>query len=442
MNGPVWYVILGVLLLVMALTSAVVKRLPVSTSLLYLGAGVILGRAGLGFLDASSHAGVIERVTELGVIVSLFTAGLKLRPHGAGRSWAIPFRLASFSMIVTIAAVAFIGVALLNLPLGAAVLLGAVLAPTDPVLASDVQVQKAGDEDPVRHSLTGEAGLNDGTAFPFVMLGLGLLGFHELGAAGWRWWAVDVVWAIAGGLAIGHLLGHLVGRLVLYLRLRHKEALGQDEFLTLGLIALAYGLAIVCKTYGFLAVFAAGLALRRFESRSRSPATQQAPREVRAITHGEGTGQSEHDAATHPERAPAYMADATLAFNEKLERILELGVMLMVGVLLATTPVSWPQLWLIGLILFVVRPAVVWLALLRSKSTRTERSLMAWFGIRGVGSLYYLFFAATHGLSAPLIEQLSGLVLWVVAASVVLHGVSVTPLMKWYARKTTSRAGV
>ena len=144
-------------------------------------------------------------------------------------------------------------------------LLGAILAPTDPVLASDVQVANPGDHDRLRFGLTGEGGLNDGTAFPFVMLGLGWLGLHELGEGGWRWWTVDVLWAVAGGLGLGYLLGTLVGRLIIYLRVRHREALGSDEFISLGLIALTYGLALLSLTYGFLAVFAAGLALRRID---------------------------------------------------------------------------------------------------------------------------------------------------------------------------------
>ena len=140
-------------------------------------------------------------------------------------------------MTITVGFVALIGVVGFNLPLGAAVLLGAILAPTDPVLASDVQTEHPWDVDCLRFSLTGEAGLNDGTAFPFVMLGLGLLGLHELGEFGWRWLAIDVLWAIVGGLGIGSLLGNLVGRFVLYLRREHKEAIGTDDFLALGLIA-------------------------------------------------------------------------------------------------------------------------------------------------------------------------------------------------------------
>ena len=128
-----------------------------------------------------------------------------------------------------------------------------------------MQVADPQDRDRLRFALTGEGGLNDGLAFPFAMLGLGLLGFHELGPWGARWFAIDCLWAIAGGLLIGAASGRLVGNLVLYLRVRHREAVGFDEFLALGLIALAYGIAVLTHTYGFLAVFAAGFALRRAE---------------------------------------------------------------------------------------------------------------------------------------------------------------------------------
>jgi NhaP-type Na+/H+ or K+/H+ antiporter len=202
------------------------------------------------------------------VLISLFSVGLKLGLPLSSRDWLLPVRLAFVSMALTVALIAVVGVLGLGLAPGAAILLGAILAPTDPVLATAVQVESSGDRDRLRFSLTGEGGLNDGTAFPFVMLGLGLLGLHDLGTAGWRWLAVDVVWATAGGLLIGSALGALIGRLVVYLRTRHQESVGLDEFLALGLIALAYGVAVVGHAYGFLSVFAAGLALRRVKEQS------------------------------------------------------------------------------------------------------------------------------------------------------------------------------
>ena len=201
--------------------------------------------------DPLIYSGILERVAEVAVLISLFAVGLKLGLPLSDKGWRLPARLAIVSMTITVALIAAIGMLGLGLSLGAAVLLGAILAPTDPVLASDVQVLEASDRDRLRFSLTGEGGLNDGAAFPFVMLGLGLLGLHDLGTAGWRWLAVDVLWAIAGGLLIGGALGTLIGRLVVYLRSRHKESVGLDEFLALGLIALAYGLAVLSQAMAF-----------------------------------------------------------------------------------------------------------------------------------------------------------------------------------------------
>lgn len=215
-----WTLIAGALLIGMALSGTVLKRLPVSSALLYLGIGYGLGPAGLTLMspDPLGYPILLERMAEIAVLISLFAVGLKLELPLANRRWGAPVRLASVSMILTVGLLALIGTYGFGLALGTAVLLGAILAPTDPVLASDVQVTEEKDRDRLRFSLTGEGALNDGTAFPFVMLGLGLLGLHPLGEYGWRWFAVDVAWSIAGGLAIGGGLGWLIGKLVLYLR--------------------------------------------------------------------------------------------------------------------------------------------------------------------------------------------------------------------------------
>ncbi|RYG16385.1 sodium:proton antiporter, partial [bacterium] len=265
----VWFVIVGFLLVLMALIGAGLKRLPLTTSLLYLGVGVLLGPLAIGLIrfDPLDHSEALERLTEIAVIVSLFTAGLKLRTPFTDKRWLPPVRLATLTMVVSIGLVTALGVYLLRLPLGAALLLGAVLAPTDPVLASDVQVEHATDRSSLRFALTGEAGLNDGTAFPFVMLGLGLLGHHDLGEVGWRWLTVDLLWAVVAGLGVGWALGQGVGRLTVRLRRKREEEVGYEDLLSLGLIALAYGTALLLHSYGFLAVFAAGLAVRHVEMR-------------------------------------------------------------------------------------------------------------------------------------------------------------------------------
>jgi NhaP-type Na+/H+ or K+/H+ antiporter len=436
MHGELWFVIVGLLFVVMALAGSVLKRLPLSTAMLYLAAGAALGPHGAGLLnlDVYEQSEIWERVTEVAVLVSLFAAGLKLRVPFLDGRWILPVRLATVSMLVTVGLVALAGVALLGLSWGAAILLGAILAPTDPVLASDVQVTDATDSDQLRFGLTGEAGLNDGAAFPFVMLGLGLLGVHELGEGGWRWIAIDLLWAVAAGLATGIVLGTLVGRLVLYLRATHREAVGLDDFLALGLIALAYGVALLLKGYGFLAVFAAGLALRRIEFRASHG--QEPPEDVLVAA----SSAEAEKLATDPEKAPAYMAQAALGFTEQLERIGEAAVVLLLGGMLSASFLPPAAVWFIPLLFLVIRPAAVYAGTLGSRSTPAQRRLIAWFGIRGIGSVYYLTYAMQHGLPEALGRTLAALVLATVAVSVVVHGISVTPLMRRYARRSPDAA--
>jgi NhaP-type Na+/H+ or K+/H+ antiporter len=428
------YVIIGALLLVMALSMSLLKRLPLTTSLLYLAVGILLGPFFLGLiqLDPVEHSSLLEKLTEVAVIISLFTAGLKLRLPLSEKGWRLPLRLALVSMPVTVGLVALIGVVGLNLPLGGAVLLGAILAPTDPVLASDVQTEHPWDVDSLRFSLTGEAGLNDGTAFPFVMLGLGLLGLHDLGEFGWRWLALDVLWASVGGLSVGSILGTLVGRCVLYLRREHKEAIGTDDFLALGLVALSYGSALLIGTYGFLAVFAAGIALRRIERYHADGSAE----EIKSMSV---SGEVE-EIATDRERAPAYMAQAVLGFNQQLERIGEVAVVVLVGGMLSVRYLSFDALWFVLVLLLVVRPISAWLGLLGSSTSLAQRSLIGWFGIRGIGSIYYLAYAINHGLTPQLATDLVGLTLTIVAVSILVHGISVTPLMRLYEKRCSGFA--
>lgn len=425
-----WFIIVGVVLILMALSGSVLKRLPLSTSMLYLGVGVLIGPLALNLIsfDPIAESAIVERITEVAVIVSLFSAGLKLRVPLRDPLWRLPVVLASWSMTITVGLIALVGALVLGLPLGAAILLGAVLAPTDPVLASDVQVTGPRDRDRLRFTLTGEAGLNDGTAFPFVMLGLALLGLHDVGELGWRWLAIDVLWAIPGGLLVGGLLGTATGRVILYLRREHKEAVGLDDFLALGLIALSYGTALLLHTYGFLAVFAAGLALRKIEERSAGQ--EQAPDEVVATATAQGRGE---EIATDPETAPAYMTQAVLGFTEQLERIGEVVVMLMVGIMISVTGIPGAALWFVPLLLLVIRPVAAGLGMIGFTTTRLQRAFIAWFGIRGIGSIYYLMYALQHGLPEDgTARLLTGLTLSVIASSVIVHGVSVTPLMRRY----------
>ncbi len=426
-----WCLLAGLLLTSMALSGTSVRRLPVTAAMFYLLVGYALGPSATGYLlpDPLLYSILLERIAELAVLISLFAVGLKLGLPFRDRGWRLPARLAVVSMTVTVALVAGLAMWLLHLSLGAALLLGAILAPTDPVLASDVQVAAVGDRDRLRFSLTGEGGLNDGAAFPFVMLGLGLLGLNDLGPHAWRWLLEDVLWATVGGLSIGGLLGALIGRLVVYLRSRHQESVGRDEFLALGLIALTYGAAVLCHTAGFLAVFAAGLALQRVKESPVTGASATAPEA------GLQSAEAHAALATDGDHASAYMTQEVQGFNEQLERLAEVVVVLLVGAMLAYIHLPANAAWFIVLLFAVVRPVSVSLGLVGARVSRDQRLLISWFGIRGIGSVYYLMFAINQGLARPLAEQVIALTLSVVAVSIVVHGVSVTPLMGFYGRR-------
>ncbi|PLS87084.1 MAG: sodium:proton antiporter [Actinobacteria bacterium] len=448
MEAAYWFIVAGILLLSVVFGSRLLEHLPLSVSTVYLAAGVLLGPLVFGLLpwEPVREGAIVEHLAEIAVLVSLFTVGLKWRVSLRAELWSLPVRLATVGMVTTIVAVALIGTLFLGLPLGAAVLLGAVLAPTDPVLASEVQVRHPNDRDPVRYALSGEAGLNDGLAFPFVMLGLGLLGLHPAGEAGflnlWAgrefglmgWLSWDLVWAVSAGLAVGGLTGNLLGHAVVSLLRQGREVVALNEFLVLGSIALSYGLAELVYGYGFLSVFAAGYAFRLIELRAAGYASEpkEMPREV------PGDERAERDlTAMAPEQAAQRLASSLLDFNDQLERILEAAVVVVLGALLTTSlasPGLWfPEvLWLAPLLFLVVRPLSVMLALAGTAPSWSQRALMGWFGVRGVGSIYYLTYAFGYGIPAELAERLSALVLSVVAVSIVVHGVSVTPVMKRY----------
>jgi sodium/hydrogen antiporter len=434
----VWSLIAGALLIFLALSATVLARLPLSTAMLYLLVGFGVSPWGLGLMhaDVAQHTKLLEHLTELVVLVSLFTAGLKLSPGLRDKRWLLPLRLAATSMLITVALIAGFAYLFLGLPVGACILLGGILAPTDPVLASDVQVTHPTDRDRLRFALTGEGGLNDGTAFPFVMLGLGLLGLHEIGPMGWKWLVVDGLWATFGGLGIGAILGLAVGRLVLFLRREHKEAVGLDDFLAMGLIALSYGVAVLAHAYGFLAVFAAGVALRHLEQAESGGAKSQRAVETANVDPDPTVAEA---AAVDPKHAPAFMAQAVLGFNEQIERIGELAIVITIGALLWS--VQWDQAawWFVPILLLLIRPVAVAVGLAGSPSSGGQRWLIGWFGIRGIGSLYYLMYAINHGLAPDLAARITALTLSVVVVSIVVHGISVTPMMAAYEKAMKRR---
>ena len=429
MTNAQWFMLVGGLLLAMGLTYSVLKRSPVTSAIIYLAVGILVGPTVLNLFHFNplKESALLEVLTEVAVLISLFSAGVKMPVPFSLTRWRAPILLATVSMTLTVAMVAAFAYYVLGLPLGAGVLLGAILAPTDPVLATDVQIRHPGDRDLLRFTLTSEAGMNDGSAFPFVMLGLGLLGLHELGESGLNWIVVDVLWATVGGIAIGVAAGTALAYVGWKLRREPLKHALLDDFLGLGLIGVVYGLSVLFHTWGFLAVFFAAVALRQTEmklaKRALDTMALAVPRE-----------RTEVEESANPETLPL-VSEGSLVFKEHLERLSEMILVLLVGGSLFLDSWSWKAVGLALFLFMLARPVSVFVSLLGSRTPWRIQGLSAWFGVRGIGSLYYLMYAIQHGLPEPLALELMQMTLIVVALSILLHGISVKPLMERFWRR-------
>lgn len=435
-----WLALLGCLLLSLSLASSFVQRLPISSSSLYLALGFALGPQLLGFLELRLDAQNpwFERLTEVAVVVALFISGLKLRLPLKHSAWATVWRLAGPVMVVCIGGIALLAHYVLGLAAPYALLLGAVLAPTDPVLAGAVSVNDAADKDRVRYALSGEAGLNDGTAFPFVVLALEWLRHRGAGSE-WllRWALLDVVWAVGAALLIGYFMGRTFGRWAIALRSKHRDTEAPSDFIALALIALAYTAAHVLHAWGFLAVFAAGVGLRRAELGVVAE-TPHPELTTRNVTHPP----AEHLVGAHvkaqdleaPAVAAGVLVSETISFGSTVERLLELMLVTLVG---AAVGSYWDSraLLIAAALFFVLRPLTGYLLLHGTATSPLQKAMIGWFGIRGIGSLYYLAYAFSHGLGKQAGVELASLTLSVITLSIVLHGSSATPLLDFYKRK-------
>jgi sodium/hydrogen antiporter len=403
------FTVVGVGALLAALLPRLLQgRRPLSLPIVFLLLGAVLGLApGLPRLDPLADSGFVEHLTEVTVIIALMGAGLALdRPPGR-RRWSSTWRLLGITMPLTIAAVALLGGSLLGLAPAAAVLLAAALAPTDPVLASEVQVGEPATEevedldeaeDEVRFGLTSEAGLNDALAFPFVYAAIAMAE-HGADPRGWvgGWLAFEVVYKLGVGLLCGWAVGWLLGRLFFSSRRRTLRLSEHSEgFVALTATFLAYGVTEVVQGYGFLAVFVAAVTIRGSER-----------------FHG-------YHGVLHD-------------FIEQIERLLTVLVLLLLGAAAVGglfAGIGWRELAFAALVLLVVRPAAGLLGLAGGCGTRAQRTAMAFFGVRGVGSVYYVAYAlgAASFAGADDVFAVVGLV---VVASVVLHGATAGPVMAW-----------
>lgn len=402
----------GAVVLLTAWLPMVLKELPLSLPIFCVALGALIF-AIPDLPGVIPHPGeelaLVERLSELVVIISLMGAGLKIdRPLGWKR-WRLTWRLLGISMPLTIFGLAWLGQSMLGLGLAAAILLAGALAPTDPVLASDVQVGPpgSGQEDEVRFTLTSEAGLNDGLAFPFILLALAFV--HEVSAASVaEWFAYAVVWKIGAGIAMGYGVGRVLGWLTFHLPNRAKLSRTGSGFVVLGITCLAYGLTEMVRGYGFLAVFVAALALR---------ATKREDKYHEKL----------HD------------------FAEELERLLMMVLLVLLGGTMTGgnlfRALSWEAAAFGLLALFVIRPLAGWIGLIGTHPPSGEKLAISFFGIRGLGSIYYLAYALHHEKfdNADVLWSTTG---FIILVSIVLHGITVTPVMRHldHRRKLTARA--
>jgi NhaP-type Na+/H+ or K+/H+ antiporter len=300
-------------------------------------------------------------------------------------------------------------------------------------------VDDARDDDALRVALSGEAGLNDGTALPFLLLALALLTTHEDGASLWiHWVSVELAWAWLGGLGLGFAIGWLVGYAGTHLR-HVTQDVAPSDFLALGIMALAYGGAELLHASGFLAAFAAGVGLRQIEvrvaTRHSAESDDEAPADGKTAPAELLVRPNERSTAgnDHPVQTVGWVVSDALSFGDTIERLIGALLVFVVGV--AVLPAfSWAGAGVAVVLFLGIRPASVWLSTTGDPLPWKRRLLLGWFGIRGLGSLNYLAYALTHGLGGQDEGDLVTIVLTVVALSIFLHGVSTTPLMNWRGR--------
>jgi NhaP-type Na+/H+ or K+/H+ antiporter len=396
-------VFLGFVLLAAGRALTLEEETRYSASVVYLGLGlaaaVVIDLLDLGWIDPFEDTRLIEHLTEFALVVALFASGLTINRALRWREWRAVVGLLVLVMPATIAAGAAFGAVAMGLSLGAAVALGGILAPTDPVLAGTVGLGPPGDtrrESDARFNLTAEAALNDGLVSPFVLLGVLII---ERDGSGWlgEWIAADFLYALGLALVLGALAGYGFGSFIKWLQPRYVLAPEFDGFLVIGIVLAVYGLSDLLDAYGLVSVFVAGVYFRRYET--------------------------EHKNNVRLHRS------ATIA-----KHFAELGVIVLLGTLVTRGALSEPGLagWLIApFLILIVRPLSVLLLLSRSTMSPGERVFLAWFGVKGVAALYYMsFLVAESFLPAGNQRQIFWTVAFAVMLSIAVHGIGATAITR------------
>lgn len=440
-----WTAAVGGLLLIMTLISGWIHRGPITTFGIYLVAGIVCGPWVLNLLvvDVTAYAAWIGRITEIAMAASLFITGLKLRLPFKDPAWRMGIRLAFPAMVLTVVGVTVAVHLLTGFSWPLSLVFGAIVAPTDPVLASLISVNDARDDDNLRVALSSEAGMNDGTALPILMLAMAWLTASQplsLAMLG-RWALIDVVWALLGGLGIGYGLGRLISHLATYLKSSREDTVPND-FLALALIALSYAAAQSLDASGFLAAFAAGVGLRRTELGviTRYPPDNLAEHDWGAPAEALVNPNRRHTSdGEGPVKSVGLVVSDALSFGDTMERLFAAGIVLLLGVTLA---MHWQAMGLLmaAIVFLIVRPVSVFVATIGTGVPRLHRAMIGWLGIRGIGSINYIAWAYTHGLAGQDAERMADMAFTLIVASVVVHGVSVSPLLSWRQTRITAAA--
>lgn len=399
--------IIGLAVFGMAWMPVLSKKIGISYSIIYVAGGALLYTlVPAGVLPEplpQEHENVTLRLAELVVIISLMGTGIKIDRPFSFKTWKAPLMLISVAMLACIGIAALAGYAWLRLDLASAVLMAAVLAPTDPVLASDVQEGPPNEKikSETKFSLTAEAGLNDGMAFPFVWLAITLASIASGSEESLlRWFGIDLVYRIAAGVLTGYLTGKAIGFLIFTLSKKYSFLHTRDGFLAIAVTLLVYGITEMLSGYGFIAVFVTAITLRHYEKG--------------------------HD----------YHAELH-SFTDQAERLLVAVLLILFGGALVSgilSALNWRMVLFTCCFLFVIRPVFAYISLYAVKLPRVEKLAISFFGIRGMGSVFYLAFAF-HELDFGLEDELWSIVSFTIVCSIVLHGLTANPIMKYLKRK-------
>lgn len=393
-------VIIGIITLLAATIPNLLNNKNITAPILYVLIGVILYCFSNNYSSIAvlNNVEVIRKIAEFVVLIALTNAGLKIRKPFIWNTWKYSFWLLVITMPLTIIASAYLSWWFLGLAPAAAILFGSLISPTDPVLASDLQTTKPSknDSSKTRLALTSEAGINDGLAFPFTFFAI-FMASRTMDYTEWfvEWLWIDLIYKLIAGLGIGLLSGWTLYKLIFSLTSKNQQTKITRGILSISLTLIPYGITELFGGYGFVAVFVAASMFSKSEKNSLH-------------------------------------MDSLHSFTEEIERIFVALLFVIIGIYMAANAAAlWDYHLIITalIIILVIRPISGWIALFHTDLSRFEKFVLSFYGIRGVGSIYYLMFAlsVTQFDDAQKLTQLTAVT---IIASVFIHGISAATIQK------------